>query len=82
MRLNEERSVTDPGNADFTGPNDRELGRDVIALALGKERRDQHFGQIVPLVPIGSRAHFYPCGLLCLGAVLRRFADDVASALS
>ncbi len=40
MRLNQERCVPNPSDADLPFPNLREAGLDMVSRSLGKKRRD------------------------------------------
>ena len=53
VRLDEERGVPDPGDADFAFADFREIRLGVIAGALGKKRRNEDAGEEIALVPIG-----------------------------
>ena len=80
VRLNQKRSVADPGDADFTFANLREMRTHVIAGALGKKRGDQNRREEIAFVPVGARTQFDPGGALVLSSVLRGLANDVPAA--
>src|SRR6184192_1407733 len=54
VRLNQKRSVSNPGDAHFAFPDFRKLRPRMIASALGEKRRNQDAGQKIALVPVGS----------------------------
>lgn len=63
--LNEEGGVPDPGHADFSR---RELWKhrlQAMTVALGEERRNDHLGKKVPLVPSFAEPHIHVILRLC-----------------
>ena len=80
VRLDQERSVPDPGDADFAFADFREMRAGVIAGALGEERGDQDLGEEVALVPVGARTQLDAGGAFVFRAVLRGLANDVPPA--
>ena len=79
--LNQERRVPDPGDANLALGNFRELGRRVIAAPLREKRRDQHAGEKIPLVPVGTRPQPHAGRAFVLSAVFRHLTNNVSSAL-
>ena len=55
MRLDQERSVSDPGDADLSGSNQRELRERIITGTPRKKRRNQNFSEKIAFVPVGRR---------------------------
>ena len=53
--LDEERSVTDPGDADLALFQLRKQWQPALASALGEERRDENAGEEISLVPVSAR---------------------------
>lgn len=82
MRLDQERGVTDPRNADFALANLWKMRADVIACALGKQRRDQDGRKEIAFMPIRMRPQLDACRTLVLSAVLRGLTNHVSAAFS
>ena len=80
MRLNQERSVADPGNADLALADLWKMRAQMIAGALHEKRRDQDRGEEVAFVPVGARTQLDAGRTLVRGAVLRGLANDVPPA--
>ena len=55
VRLDEKRSMADPGNADLAFADLRKLRRHVFAGSLHEQRRNQNARQEIAFVPIGPR---------------------------
>ena len=58
MRLNQKRSVPDPGDADLAFSNFRKFRRRVIARALDEKRRNENAGEKIAFVPVGRGRSF------------------------
>ena len=80
MGLDQERSVADPGDANFALADFRELRPGTIAGALGEERRDEDFGKEIALMPIRAWDEPNTSGAFVFGAVVRALANDVPPA--
>ena len=55
VRLDEKRSVADPGNADLAFADLRKLRRHVFAGSLHEQRWNQNARQKIAFMPIGPR---------------------------
>src|SRR5260370_41622454 len=62
VSLNQERSVSNPGDANFALPNLRKLRHRMITSAPSKERNDEDAGQQMALVPVRRRAQSHARG--------------------
>ena len=78
--LDEERGMSDPGNANFTFADFRELRRRVTAGAFDEEGRNKNAGEKIAFVPVGSRSQFDARGALRRGTIARHLANDISSA--
>ena len=81
MSLNQERSVSDPGDANFALPNFRKLRLRMITSALGKKRRNEDAGQEIALVPVRRWAQSHARGTLVTSTIPGRLANDIPPAL-
>ena len=81
MRLDQERGMSNPGDADFAGSNQRELRERIITGTPRKKRRNQNFSEKIALVPVGRRPQAHTRRSFGLSAVFRRLTDDIPSAL-
>ena len=80
VRLNQKRSVPDPGNAYFAFADFRKVRLRMIASALGEKRRNQDAGQKIALVPVGSWTQAHTRGTLGSRAIPGCLANDIPPA--
>ena len=80
VRLNQKRSVPNPGDAHFAFPDFRKLRPRMIASALGEKRRNQDAGQKIALVPVGSWTQADTRGTLGSRAIPECLANDIPPA--
>ena len=78
-RLEEKRSVPDPGETDLAVVNFRELRRRVIPGAFGEERRDQNLGEEVAFVPVPMGTQTHASRAFGGGAFLRFLTNNVSA---
>jgi len=83
VRLDEKRSVADPGNADLALADLGKLRRHIFARSLYEQRRNQNTREKIALVPIRSRTQPNPGGMSQWNRsiVVWRLANDISSSL-
>jgi hypothetical protein len=81
MRLDQERGVSDPRDADLARSNLRELRQRMISAGTpGKKRWNKDFGKKIAFVPVGRRPQPHTRRSFGLSAVFRRLTNDIPSA--
>src|SRR5436190_398626 len=80
VRLNQERGVSNPGDADLTFADFRKTGPDTVAGSLDEERRDEDFGEEIALMPVRSRNQSDTGRALVFSTVVGRLANNVPPA--
>ena len=81
MRLNQERSVADPGDTDLAFPDLGKFGRHIFARSLHEQRWNQNTGKKIAFMPIGPRTQpdasgMPPCCNRCIA--VWRLANNVS----
>ncbi len=80
VSLNEKRRVADPCDADLAFADFRELRSRRTTRTFDEERRNQHAGKKIALVPVSSRTQPDARGTFYRRAIPRRLTNNVSSA--
>ncbi len=81
VRLQQKRSMPDPGEANFAFSDCGEVRLKMVAGAPDKKRRNQDAGEEIALVPVRPRTQANTGGAFRRSAILRFLANDVPAAL-
>ena len=81
MRLDEKRSVTDPGDTDLSGAQHGKFGGRVITGAFGEKSWNEDAGQVIALMPIRARPEIYPRRFFVPRSIFWRLTDYIPSTL-
>src|SRR5437773_11762010 len=76
VRLNQKRSVPNPGDAHVAFPDFRKLRPRMIASALGEKRRNRDTGKKIALVQVGSSTLAHTCRTLGSRVIAGCLAND------